>query len=454
MRHLLPTVLVLGVVACRGSGDEPPSSAAAATESDRLEAVRIVAGTNHTCAVGHDGDVRCWGANATGAAGRLTQEGGRGDQGAIGIAKFPGPVLDIAAGNLSTCATVLADPFHLATTLRLPDDGPVTSPNVMTAIVQIYCWGSPNLRTCNETVGASPTGSDEGAPQQLCGIDGLTMPAELAFGTANARSSVTAFAMNGAEDLCVGKLKASETTQVGPDGATSSPAQGDGLECFRGLTRRSFPELAGKTISKISMDPIYTCAIADGALYCWGNNEFGQLGDGTKNDAASPVRITSLPGTVKDVAASNLHTCAITTAGTFCVGSNAQGMLGDGSSVFTSTAWVAVAGLPDGGATAIVAGTGRTCAIAAGDVYCWGFNGFGGIGNGANGAMSVPTPVKIRGLQGKVAAITIGAAHDCALTDAGVQCWGGNDHGQVGGALDAFKSPESPDPVFVRAKPL
>jgi alpha-tubulin suppressor-like RCC1 family protein len=436
--------------ACSHRSEDAPTAAAAMTETERLSAVHIVAGTNHTCAVLQDGNVRCWGANAMGASGRIRQEGGRGDRGAIGVAKFPGPILGVAAGTMSTCASVLADPFHASASLLLPDDGQVNAPNGVGAVVQLYCWGAPNVPTCNSGVSA-PSGPDEGMPQQLCGVDGLTRPANAFTGT-DARSAITAFAMSGVDQLCVGKLKTSETTKVDGSGVAVSAEQGDGLECFTGLTKRSFPELAGKTVTKVAMSPVHACAVADGALYCWGSNEFGQIGDGTKTDAAAPVRITALSGTVRDVAAGSGQTCAITTEGTFCVGSGGFGQLGDGMKSFTSQTWVKVVGLPDGGATSVAAaGIGRTCAIAAGDVYCWGENSFGRVGNGANGAPIVGAPVKLSGIQGKVSEIAIGDSHGCALTEAGVQCWGSNLDGQLGGAISATSSP---DPVFVRAKPL
>src|SRR5690606_2750533 len=73
----------------------------------------------------------------------------------------------------------------------------------------------------------------------------------------------------------------------------------------------------------------HSCALsARGAVYCWGANTHGQLGDGTRQDASEPVRVQDLPVVVQ-IGTGWLHTCALTEQGqAYCWGANAAGQLG------------------------------------------------------------------------------------------------------------------------------
>jgi hypothetical protein len=144
----------------------------------------------------------------------------------------------------------------------------------------------------------------------------------------------------------------------------------------------------------------FTCATAsDGAAYCWGRNNDGQLGDGTTLDRRSPSRVQTGPGPkVAKVAAGRTHTCAILEdSSTRCWGRNDQGQLGDGSTS-SSLVPVAVAGDVEGRPAANLAvGTNHTCVeVDQGIAYCWGANESGQLGNGTTQASSVPVLVRTK----------------------------------------------------------
>jgi alpha-tubulin suppressor-like RCC1 family protein len=152
----------------------------------------------------------------------------------------------------------------------------------------------------------------------------------------------------------------------------------------------------------------------NGAVYCWGDNLYGQLGHkpGSSVDdvcivgipapgapcGMSPVQVQGLPTGVTAITAGTYHTCAIANGAAYCWGSNGFGELGDGTTTTTYQP-VQVLGLTN--VTAISAGAypdpdgyDMTCAVANSDVYCWGSNAYGQLGNGTT--VDSSTPVKVQ----------------------------------------------------------
>ncbi len=182
-------------------------------------------------------------------------------------------------------------------------------------------------------------------------------------------------------------------------------------------------------VIQIAAGAEHACALrADGTVWCWGRNQYGQAGNDTV-DRAAPAAVAGVSGAVALGVGTNTS-CAIKSDGTaWCWGRNNDGVLGDGSSNNSATP-VAVAGLSD--AVAIAPGYQQNCALtAAGAVLCWGSNGFGQLGDGSTAAHVAPATVT--GLGSGVVAIATGVWHVCALkTDGGVACWGHGSVGEIG----------------------
>jgi alpha-tubulin suppressor-like RCC1 family protein len=168
-----------------------------------------------------------------------------------------------------------------------------------------------------------------------------------------------------------------------------------------------------------------------GAPECWGYNCEGELGDNTKVNSAVPVAVYSLGKGVKAFSAGSYTTCALTTRSQVkCWGYNGDGELGDGTT--TSSLKPVLAGGLGKKVKAITYGDIHGCAVnTSGVVKCWGYNGYGALGD--NTTTTSSKPVEVYNMGGKVKALSAGGYHSCAVTTKGVaKCWGFNAYGQLG----------------------
>jgi alpha-tubulin suppressor-like RCC1 family protein len=173
----------------------------------------------------------------------------------------------------------------------------------------------------------------------------------------------------------------------------------------------------------------HTCTLGgSGTTYCWGDNEFGQLGDGSTITSATPVAVSG-DHSFTALAAGGSHTCGLTSTGAaYCWGDNGSGQLGKSSDQPSATPVPVTGGLTF---TAIAAGRNHTCALtAAGTAYCWGSNYQGQLGDGS--ATNASTPVAVTGGL-SFGVLAAGGSHTCGLTATGAaHCWGDNSDGELG----------------------
>lgn len=218
---------------------------------------------------------------------------------------------------------------------------------------------------------------------------------------------------------------------------------------------------SGRALTNVAAGDRHTCADGDdGELYCWGDNFLRRLGTGSA-EPNSPVPAPVVRSGIGGVKLSNptigeYHTCAEGGDGNvYCWGDNGSGRLGDNSTTDRELP-VAVNRSEIGGVALSkpAAGHAHTCAEGAdGSIYCWGNNNGGKLGDGTTINSSVPTQVEVPSPDVKLFNVTAGMDHTCAEgSNQRIYCWGLNQHGQLGTAGGQTSTPQpvvAPDGVIL-----
>ncbi|HQZ86420.1 MAG TPA: hypothetical protein PLB21_12445, partial [Actinomycetota bacterium] len=204
-------------------------------------------------------------------------------------------------------------------------------------------------------------------------------------------------------------------------------------------TGTNVPADANLLFTEVAAGDTHACGISQGTVYCWGTNDYGELGLGTTTAAAAPKAVTygGLVGRfATDVTAGTDFTCAIADGQAFCWGRGASGRLGTGNSANATTPTAVTTNTMIGTVTSLSAGGSHACAVAAGVAYCWGLGDDGRLGNGASSGSQV-NPIAVTTsstpLAGRtISSISAGTSHSCAVADAMAFCWGLNTNGRLG----------------------
>jgi alpha-tubulin suppressor-like RCC1 family protein len=229
--------------------------------------------------------------------------------------------------------------------------------------------------------------------------------------------------MNSATAISVGEFSACALLASGKIecwGVNLQGQLGNGSNVEQSLTPVAVSGVSNATAVSVGSED--ACALlASGTVDCWGDNTWGELGNGTTTNSSTPVAVSGLSKVVA-IAAGFEHNCAVLSDGAIeCWGNGAGGELGNGATTSSSTP-VVVSGLNS--AIAVSGGLDHTCAVlSGGTVECWGENGSGELGNGTQSPSS--TPVAVSGLSNAIA-VSAGENHTCAvLADGTAECWGG-----------------------------
>ncbi|MES2922414.1 MAG: cadherin-like beta sandwich domain-containing protein [Verrucomicrobiota bacterium] len=220
--------------------------------------------------------------------------------------------------------------------------------------------------------------------------------------------------------------------------------------------------LSGKTVIALAGGKHHSVALcSEGTVVAWGDNGFGQLGNGStvESKIPSPVADTGILSgkTVVGVAAGKFHTLALCADGSVASwGNNTRGQLGNRSAIGSNVpVSVNTTGVLTGRkVVAVAAGNSHSLALCSdGTLVAWGLNSSGQLGNNSKADKSSPVGVDSRGvLSGKqVIAISAGANFSLALcSDGSIASWGDNSLGQLGDGSFV----DSAVPVLVRSRDL
>ncbi|WP_019030609.1 RCC1 domain-containing protein [Salinispora arenicola] len=209
---------------------------------------------------------------------------------------------------------------------------------------------------------------------------------------------------------------------------------------------------AGAEVTAVAGGDAHSLALTSaGTVLTWGRNAVGQLGDGTTINRSTPVDVRLPPGTtVTAVAAGFNHSLALTSAGTVLAwGDNSTGQLGDGTT--TNRRTPVPVGLPAGTVVTAVAGGGvhSLALTSAGTVFAWGDNSSGQLGDGSTTNRRTPVAVGLP-VGTRVTAVAGGGSHSLAVTSVGTaRAWGSNFIGQLGDGSNTNRR----TPVDVRLPP-
>jgi alpha-tubulin suppressor-like RCC1 family protein len=408
---------------------------------------QISAGTNHACVAMVTEQIECWGDGTWGALGDGSQISQAIPSVTIGLPISA--VYSLSAGTVTGCAVV--------TDLRVNcwgqdvgDGSPVSTIHTSaTGVLNIPAGGVSQVSAAFGACAVVMTGGL--GTEVLCWGDNSS--GELGNNkTTDTTTPVKVKGLSGVVQVTTGGRHACALTKQGAVscwGSNGNGQLGDGTTTDR-HTPVAVVGLPAKAV-QVEAGGRHTCALlTNGTVWCWGKGGNGELGNGSTSDSSMPVEVTGLPQVVQIAIGGTLiggnSSCALSAAGAvFCWGWNSAGQLGDGTTS-DSDVPVAVTGLSSG-VLAIANDGGTACAmLLSGQVDCWGDNSVGELGDGSLGGIAT-TPLTVAGFTALGTSISSeNSGSVCGINLAATaQCWGWNTDGQLGNGSVA----DSPVPTAV-----
>ena len=361
-------------------------------------ATAITSGDRHSCAL-VNGYPYCWGYNASGQLG--TNDTANKTH-PYGVRNLPDTktTTSIDAGTNHTCAV---------------------------ANGQAYCWGS----NASGQLGTNDTANRTSAT--LVNIGDMIGKNVTAISAGRDHTCAVA---NG-QAYCWGS---NTYGQLGRGNTTSSLSP---------VAVSTSGALSGKAVTAISVGDRFTCAIADGQPYCWGERANGKIGNGgvTTGNTTSPVLVSNMTGTSTDIQTGPDYACALEAGIPKCWGRNNTYQLGLGN-ITDQTTPQTISGMGARNTTSLSLGTSHACSVSNGYLFCWGSRANGRIGNSGTTTGSTTTPVQLpentgAGLIGgnNPRLVSAGGSGSCAIANAKIFCWGAGSLNQIGndGVADAIQ---------------
>jgi alpha-tubulin suppressor-like RCC1 family protein len=216
-------------------------------------------------------------------------------------------------------------------------------------------------------------------------------------------------------------------------GSETGPEQCQGAAGPFPCSTRPVAVVGAHRFRQVSAGEAHSCGVTtENQVYCWGGNG-GRLGNGSTEDSPSPVLVAG-GRQFRQVEAGFSHTCGVTTADrAFCWGSNSFGQLGDGTTTLRLVP-VAVSGARTFKhvSTGVGGGQDFTCGVTTGNqAFCWGSNRSGQIGDSSSAKRRV-RPTAVSGNH-QFRQVDAGDAHACGATlENTAFCWGDGRGGELG----------------------
>lgn len=462
-------------------------------------------GGYHACAVSTDDDIYCWGFNREGTLGDGTlTDSGTPVKVLAGEIPANSQIVDIESGWYFTCAKTDENKVYCwgansgqelgndsgvdsntpveITNLVIPDDTTISSwssaVNTQCAITNkngaIYCWGDNmsgelGLGTSNNKNsptatwnGEMPTGVD--VQKVVVGnfhgcllatnnkvycwahsqIDNdSNVPVEVPQGEIPDGVTLVDIISGWSSNCVIGDDGWAYCWGYDYGGNLGNGTEGNKLTPTA-ISQGEIPD--GVTIETVVSGGRYSCALSSNdKVYCWGDNTYGQLGNGTTTSSTTPVEVLqgAIPGgvTIKSIAemtSGGYHTCVIGSNNiAYCWGENNYGQIGDNTTTNRSTPVATVTTSVPSGVTAksISAGLYNTCMIGSDNkIYCWGLNGSYELGYSVQCYIPRPYPANMGEIpSGEIKYIATGRDRTCAIaSNDKAYCWGSDVFGTLG----------------------